>query len=148
MEFVLYVITTLSSGKVTYLKFADLDELWIFGIHDFFIWHHLVFQKHDARCHFLKFKIWIVQTLSNGVMTQVRFVDLDELYNFCTDDFFIWHRLGFKNLTLRCNYLKFKILSYSNFATSNDSRPKMIEHDFRKIQEKIIKFGVSTREKD
>ena len=45
-------------------------------------------------------------------------------------------------------FLKFKILSYSNFGTSNDSRPKMIEHDFRKIQEKIIKFGVSMREKD
>ena len=40
-----------------------------FGIHDFFGSNHLVIQNLAFSYQFLKFKIWIIQTLSHGLMT-------------------------------------------------------------------------------
>jgi hypothetical protein len=70
--------------------FVDLDELWNFGIHHFLIWHYLVFEKLASSCRFLKFKIWIVQTESYGEMTKIKFIHLDELWNFDVHHFLIW----------------------------------------------------------
>jgi hypothetical protein len=71
--------------------FVDLDELWNFGIQHFLIWHHLVFEKLASSCHFLKFEIWIVQIESDGEMTKIKFVNLDELWNFGIHHLLIWH---------------------------------------------------------
>ena len=43
---------------------------------------------------FLKFKIWIFQTTSDEQTTKMKVVDLEKLYNFIVDNFFIWIRLG------------------------------------------------------
>ena len=53
---------------------------------------------------FLKFEIWIFRTTSDGETTKIKVVDLEKLYNFVVDNFFIWNhchrklRLNFSNL--------------------------------------------------
>jgi hypothetical protein len=42
---------------------------------------------------FLKFEIWIFQTISDGETTKTKNVDLDKLCNFIVDNFFIWNYL-------------------------------------------------------
>jgi hypothetical protein len=37
-------------------------------------------------------------TLSDEEMIKIKVVDLDELYNFVSDDFFSWNHLLFQNL--------------------------------------------------
>jgi hypothetical protein len=39
---------------------------------------------------FLKFEIQIFKISSNGEMTRTKVVDLEKLYNFIVDNFFIW----------------------------------------------------------
>ena len=41
-------------------------------------------------------------------MTKIKVVDIDDLYNFVVDDFFIWNRLVFQNIVWSCHNLKFK----------------------------------------
>ena len=65
---------TLSDEEITKIKVIDLDELYIFGIHHFFSWNHLVFQNLFRTCYFLNLKIWIVQTLSNKKNDQINTV--------------------------------------------------------------------------
>jgi hypothetical protein len=40
----------------------------------------------------------MVQTLSDEKMTKIKFVELDELYNFVGDEFFSCNHLLFQNL--------------------------------------------------
>jgi len=47
-------------------------------------------------------------TLSNAKMTYVSNVDLVELYNFVSDDFFSWNHLLFQNLVWSCHFLNLK----------------------------------------
>ena len=47
---------TLLNKEVIKIKVVDLDELYIFGIHHFFSWNHLVFQNLVRTYHFFKFK--------------------------------------------------------------------------------------------
>ena len=47
---------TLLDKEITKIKVVDLDELYIFDIHHFFGWNHLVFQNLVITCHFFKFK--------------------------------------------------------------------------------------------
>ena len=74
-----------------------------------FRWNHLVFQNIAFSYQFLKFKILIIQTSSHGLMTWIKFVDLDELYSFVVDDFFIWNYLVPQNSVRSFKILKFKI---------------------------------------
>ena len=47
-------------------------------------------------------------TLSDEKMTNIKVIDLDDLYNFVIDDFFSWNRLVFENVVWSCYNLKFK----------------------------------------
>ena len=75
---------------MTKIKVVDLDELYNFHDHDFFIWNYLVFQNLVWISHFLKFKFWIVQTKSHEKITKIKVINLEKLYNFVVDNFFIW----------------------------------------------------------
>jgi len=46
-------------------------------------------------------------TSSDKEMTKIKVVDLDELYNFVVDDFFIWNHLLSKNYVQSFYILKF-----------------------------------------
>ncbi len=41
-------------------------------------------------------------------MTKIKFIDIDELYNFVVDDFFSWNHLVFENVVWSCHIFKFK----------------------------------------
>jgi hypothetical protein len=43
---------------------------------------------------FSKFKIQILYTTSDGETTKMKVIDLEKLWNFVADNFFIWIRLG------------------------------------------------------
>ena len=62
---------TLSDEEITKIKVVDLNELYIFGIHHFFSWNHLVFQNLVRTCYFLNLKIWMAQALSNKKNDQI-----------------------------------------------------------------------------
>ena len=102
------VTITLSDEEMTKIKVIDFDESNNFYVHDFFIWHHLVFKNLVWTFHFLKFKYWIVQTKSHEKFFKIKVVDLVEIYNFYVHDFFIWHHLVFENLVWTSHFLKFK----------------------------------------
>jgi len=78
---------------MTKIKLVDLDELYNFHIHDFFIWNYIILQKFVQSFDILKFKIQTVQTKSVEKMTNMKVVDLDELHNFVFDIFCIWNHL-------------------------------------------------------
>ena len=69
---------TLSDEQITSIIVVDLDELYNFVVALFFSWDYLLFQNLVWSCHFLKFKIWIVQTKFDGEMTKIKVIDLDE----------------------------------------------------------------------
>ncbi len=56
--------------------------------------------------------------LSDEEMTQIKVIDLDDLYNFDVDDFFSWNHLLFENVVWSCYNLKFKfkLLKQSHIA--------------------------------
>ena len=43
---------------------------------------------------YLKFEIWIFQTIFDGETTKMKVVDLEKLWNFVVDTFLIWICLG------------------------------------------------------
>ena len=98
------------------IKVLDLDELYNFVIDDFFNWNHFVFKNIIWSYHILKFEFklfkqslmekWPIQKY--GKMTNIKVADLDKLYNFVVDNFFIWNHLVFKNVVWNCHNLKFK----------------------------------------
>ena len=61
------------------IKVIVLDDLYNFVVDDFFSWNHLFFQNVVSSSHFLKFKLWIVQTKSHEKITKMKVVDLKEL---------------------------------------------------------------------
>ena len=65
------------------------DEFYNFVSMSFSFWNHLLSQNYVRSSHSLTFKFWIVQTKSDGEMTSIKVVDIDEFYNFVVDDFFI-----------------------------------------------------------
>jgi hypothetical protein len=80
-------------------------KLWnsaLFGLTSFSV------RKLASSCHFLKFEIWIVQTESDGEMTKIKFVHLDELWNIGIHHFSIWRHLVLKKLPTSFHFLKFK----------------------------------------
>ena len=87
IKFVNNVTITFSDDQMTKIKVVHLDEFYNFHVHDFFRWNHLVFQNIVWICHFLKFKIWIVQIESHEKMIKIKVVYLDELYNFYVHNF-------------------------------------------------------------
>ena len=62
--------------------------------------------------------LWIMLqiTSTNEEMTQIKVIDLDELYNIVVDDFFSWNHLVLVNDVWSCHNLKFK------FKLSKQSR--------------------------
>ena len=109
VKFVNNVTTTLLDEQMTKIKVVDFDEFYNFVVVDFFSWNHLLFENVVSSCHFLKFKFWIVQTTSHEKMTKIKFVDLDEFYNFYVHHLFSWNVLLLQNIVWSCYFLKFKI---------------------------------------
>jgi len=89
-------------------RVVDLDELYNFVVDGFCIWNKLMSQNSIWSSHILKFKIQIVQTKSDREMTKTKVVGLDELYNFASDDPFIWNHLLSQNSIWSSYILKFK----------------------------------------
>ena len=54
--------------------------------------------------------LWIMLqfALTDEEMTQIKVIDLDELYHFVIDDFFSWNHLILKNVIRSYHNLKFK----------------------------------------
>ncbi len=50
--------------------------------------------------------------LSDEKMTQIKVIDLDELYHFVIDDFFSWNHVVFENVVWSCHNLKFKFILF------------------------------------
>ena len=50
--------------------------------------------------------IWIFQTTLDEEMSKIKFVDLEKLYNFVVDNFFIWSHLVKETMF---EFLKFEI---------------------------------------
>ena len=110
------VTTTLSNEELTKIKVLDLDEFYNFYIHNFFSLNHLGYQNLVWTCHFLKFKFWIVETLSDEEMTKIKVVNLDEYYNFYVHDFHL-KSFGMSNSCLKLSFLKIQNLSCSHLVT-------------------------------
>ena len=100
---------TLSHEEVTKIKVVDSDEFNNFYVHDFCSWNHLRFQNLVWSWHLLKFKIWIIQILSNEKMIKIKVVYSNVFNNFYVHDSLIWNHLRFQNLVWNCHLLKFKI---------------------------------------
>ena len=92
---------TFSNEEMTKIKIVDLDKFNKFAIHDFFSWNHLGFQKLVWSCYFLKFKIWIIQNLSNKKLTKIINVDADEFEKLGIYGFSIWDHLGVSKTGLK-----------------------------------------------
>ena len=91
----------MSDEDELYIKVVVLDEMYNFVVQTFFnlrsfgypntfIWNNL---SNENYVWFLKFKIWIFQTTSDGEMPKTKVVDLKKLCNFVVDNFFIWNHL-------------------------------------------------------
>ena len=61
------------------IKVVHLDELQNFFVDNFSIWNHLLFQNFIWSSYILKFKFWIVHTISKEEITKTKVVDLDEI---------------------------------------------------------------------
>ena len=93
---------------MTKTRVVDLDELYNFVVNGFCIWNKLMSHNSIWSPHILKFKIQIVQTKSDREMTKTKVVGIDELYNFASDDPFIWNHLLSQNSIWSSYILKFK----------------------------------------
>jgi hypothetical protein len=80
---------TLSDEEMTKIKVIDLDELYNFVVDDFFSWNHLIFENVVWSCHILKFKFKLFKQSHIEKMTKTKVIDLDALYNFVVDNFYI-----------------------------------------------------------
>jgi len=56
-------VVRILDGEATKTKVIDLEKLCNFVVDNFFIWNHLCNENY---VWFLKFKIWIFQTISDG----------------------------------------------------------------------------------
>ena len=61
LKFKIWTIQILSNEKMTKIKVVDSDVFNNFYIHHLYSWNHLVDENQVWSCHFLKFKIWIIQ---------------------------------------------------------------------------------------
>ena len=95
----------MSDEDELYIKVVVLDEIYnfviskffnlrSFGCSNIFIWNYL---SNKNYVWFLKFKIWIFQTASDGEMPKTKVVDLEKLCNFVVENFFIWDHLLLEN---------------------------------------------------
>jgi hypothetical protein len=69
---------TSSNGEITNIKVVDLNGLYNFVVDYLLFWDQLLSQNYVWISKVLKFKFWITQTISDGEMTKVKVVDLDE----------------------------------------------------------------------
>ena len=92
-KFKISTIQIWSNKKMIKIKVVHIDEFYNFGIHEFFIWNHLLFQNIVSSWNCLNFKFWIVQTKSHDKMTKIKVVHVDELYNFYVYNIFILFHL-------------------------------------------------------
>ena len=60
----------------------------------------------------------VIIVLSDEEITKIKVRDIDELYDFVVDAFFIWNHLVFENIVWSCHNLKFKfkLLKQSHIA--------------------------------
>ena len=64
-------------------------------------------------------------------MIKTKVIDIDELYNFVIDDFFIWNHLVFENIVWSCHNLKFKF--YIGQSNSDEKITKIKLVDLNKL---------------
>ena len=91
----------MSDEDKLYIKVVVLDEIYNFVVQTFLIWDRLDVQIFSFEIiyltkisfDFVKFKIWIFQTTSDGEMPKTKVVDIEKLCNFVVDNFFIWNHL-------------------------------------------------------
>ena len=83
----------LSDEEMTQIKVVDLDELYNFDVDDIFSWNRSLVKNSIGSSQALNFKFQYVQIESDGEMTKIKNLHLDELYNFGFDDFSIWNHL-------------------------------------------------------
>ena len=72
VKFKISTVQIWSNENIIKIKVVYIDELYNFGIHEFFIWNHLLFQNIVSSWNYLNFKIWIVQTKSHDKMTKIK----------------------------------------------------------------------------
>ena len=89
VKFKIWTVQILSNENMIIIKVVHIDEFYNFGIHEFFMWNHLLFQNIVSSWNYLNFKIWIVQTKSHDKMIKIKVVHVDELYNFYVYNIFI-----------------------------------------------------------
>ena len=105
----IWTVQILLNKKMTKIKVVDSDVFNNFYIHHLYSWNHLLVENQVWSCHFLKFKIWIVQILSNKKMTKIKVIDSDVFNNFYTHHLYNWNHLVVENQVWSCHFLKFKI---------------------------------------
>ena len=126
---------TLSDEEMTKIEVIDLDELYNFVIDDFFNWNHFVFKNIIWSYHILKFKFklfkqslmekWPIQKY--GKMTNIKVADLDKLYNFVVDNFFIWNHLLCKKIIWISYIIKFKFYIVQSNSDGEMTKRKLVD---------------------
>ena len=74
--------------------------------------------------------------LSDEEMTQIKVIDLDELYNFAYDGFFSWNHLVLVNVVWSCHNLKFKFKTVQTKSYRKMTKTKVVDLD------KLYNFAV------
>ena len=99
---------------MTKIKVIDLDELYNFVVDDFFSWSRSLIKNSIWRSQTLNFKFQIVQIESDGEMTKIKILRLNEFYNFGFGDFSIGNHLLTSTFVRSCQILKIQNLNCSN----------------------------------
>jgi hypothetical protein len=73
------------------------------------------------------FEFQIVQTKLDGELTKIKVLDLDEIYNFIVDDFFIWNHLLAQNSIRISKSLKFKFRIVQTKFDGNMDKTKVVD---------------------
>ena len=122
-------LKTLWNEEMAKIKVGDLDELYNFYIHHLYSWNHLVVENQVWSYHFLKFKIWTIQILSNKKMTKIKVFDSDVFNNFYSHHLYSWNHLVVKNHVWSCYFLKFKIWTIQILSNKKIIKIKVVDSD-------------------
>ena len=122
-------LNTLWNEEMAKVKVGDSDVFNNFYIHHRYSWNHLVVENQVWSCHFLKFKIWTIQILSNKKMIKIKVIDSDEFNKFYVHNFSSWNHLRFQNLVWSCHLLKFKISTIQILSNKKMIKIKVVDSD-------------------
>ncbi len=62
-------------------------------------------------------------------MTEIKVIDIDELFNFVVDNFFSWNHLVFENIVWSCHIFKFKFKLFKKKLHRKVIKIKVIDLD-------------------